>query len=152
MWYKKRCWQLIGGLEVLVMRAQAHTVSALNKSESHNRQARSILDTLGSSSAKRLANIPAAESVRQDILAQTIAYYEHFIDSSNSDPLLQSDVAHTRLEIARLTALSSDYDTAEQAYRSVLPSLSNTTASPQDLLLLVQILNEWALLPCFARG
>lgn len=161
------------------MRAQARTVAALNKSESHYRQARSILDTLGASSAKRLADIPAAESVRQDILAQTIGYYEQFIDSSNSDPLLRHDVARTRLEIARLTALSSDYDSADKAYHSAWQSLSHTTndrgnehrsfkrlentpslgdhrrglvATPaqltslQDLLLYIQVLNEWALL------
>lgn len=121
---------------VLVMRAQARTIAALNKSEDHYRQARSILDTLGASSAKRLADIPAADSVRQDILAQTIDYYEQFIASSVSDPLLRHDVARTRLEIASLTALSSDYDTASRAYRSALESLVHSNGDQTDSQLL----------------
>ncbi len=141
----------------LLMRGQASTNRALQQSEEHYRQARSIVDSLGSSVAQRLATIPEAESVRQQILSETIKYYEQFIADSNHDPRLSHDVLQTRLEIARLSALSGSYAQAESAYCGVLlpygleqqekgKGASSFSGSAAERLLCVQALNEWGLL------
>ena len=154
----------------LLFQAQARTAAAWQQSHKHYQQARQIVDNL-SSVARRLASIPAADSVRQEILTETIEYYEQFIADAARDPLLAHDVAQTRLEIARLTALSDGFAQADVAYQSVLapygldapmPSTPGqltaaasavSTAAPQEpvdsvaeVLLCAQALNEWGLL------
>ncbi len=158
----------------LLVRDQARTTAALQQSEKHYRQARSIVDSLGSSVAKRLAAIPEAEGLRQEILSETIQHYKQFIAASARDPRLHHDVARTRLERARLTAIGDSYANAELAYRSVLESFGfeklagETRGGTQvdnevshahsiehgvpfsgtidELLLCVQAFNEWGLL------
>jgi tetratricopeptide (TPR) repeat protein len=154
----------------LLMRANARRSAALQQSKEHYRQARSIVDTLGFSVAKRLASIPAAENVRQEVLDKTIEYYDQFIATSAQDPHLLHDVARTRLEIARLTSLSDTYAAAENAYWEVLKPFAGqlnleplraTSKAPvqnillaenlfsaaiAELLVCVQAINEWGLL------
>lgn len=162
------------GTSVLLLRAQARTTAALQKSEEHYRQARRIVDSLGSSVAKRLVSIPEAEGLRQEILAETIQHYQQFIAASADDPNLMHDVTRTQLEKARLTALADSYPNAELAYQAVLvtygldhvgiddpanSSLADESTethgsigairslnSSDELLLCAQALNEWGLL------
>ncbi len=162
------------GTSALLLRAHARTTAALQKSEEHYRQARNIVDSLGSSVAERLASIPEAKGLRQEILTETIQHYKQFIAASAADPNLMYDVARTRLEKARLTAIADSFDNAELAYQAVLatygldrvgiaePARSSpnnvlTSGLPgletvflnrnfEELLLCVQALNEWGLL------
>lgn len=162
------------GTSALLFRAQARTTAALQKSEEHYRQARNIVDSLGSSVAERLASIPEASGLRQEILTETIQHYKQFIAASAADPNLMHDVARTRLEKARLTAIADSFDNAELAYQAVLATYGldrigldeptrlapvNTFRSAPvgletsrmsrdftELLLCVQALNEWGLL------
>ncbi len=139
-----------------VTREQGKTIVAWKRAEQHYRQARHAVDTLGSSVAQRLSTIPAAASIRQDVLAETMSYYEQFIESSANDPSLASDVAKTRLETARLTSLIGAYSDADAAYRKAAESLASVVQQPQATMKLADVwtvrllharaLNEWALL------
>ncbi len=135
----------------ITMRAQSREIAALQRSDEHYRQAREIVDTLGSEIAQRLLEFPEAEALRRDVLASTIKYYEQFIDSSAKDHSLQYDVARTRLEIARLHSFSGNYAQADAAYRGTA-ELCRSRLDPHApdhkkfLPLYFQTLNGWALL------
>ncbi len=140
LWFCIVALSLITTVSVVVL--QSHTAAALRRSDELYRQARSIVDTLGFRSAKRLARIPEADRARQEILTETIRYYQQFIDDSADDPRLRRDVATTSLEIARLVAISHDFEKADAAYRQSVEQLRDAG----ETLLCVRALNEWALL------
>ena len=137
---------------VIVARQQAETKRLLILSDANYRTARHAVDTLGADVASRLITIPQASEVRQDILAETLSYYETFIADANDDPALIGDIAKTRLKIAQLIRSSgATYGESEAAYlRSIdaLRVLNHQSTDADAGTLLVQALNELAMLRC----
>lgn len=134
---------------VIVAREQTQTNRALGMAQANYLQARRAVDTLGADVAMRLATIPQAAEIRQEVLAETLAYYEAFIADANDDPALVMDVAKTRLRVAQLVRSSggsfADSDAAYAASILSLQSLPRSTSSEANALR-VQALNEWAML------
>lgn len=136
---------------ILLTREQSRTQLAKQLAEDNYHQARRSIDTLGANIAKRLTPVAGAAAIRQDILAETLKYYEQFIERSVSDPTLTHEVANTRLEIARLIATTGAFEKADQAYRSATAALrrAHGQAVPQETQLALNLacgLNEWAML------
>ena len=137
---------------IIVARQNAETERLLDLSQSNYKQARRAVDTLGADVANRLIAIPQATEVRQDVLAETLSYYETFIADANDDRALIGDVAKTRLKIAQLIrAGGAAYGESDAAYlRSIdaLRILNHQSTDPDAGVLLVQALNELAMLRC----
>ncbi len=67
-----------------------------------DRLARGTVDRLGAQMAELLADIPAASSVRQQLLRETLAYYQAFADQADDDETLTEDLAITYGKIGTL--------------------------------------------------
>nr|WP_233903483.1 serine/threonine-protein kinase [Stieleria maiorica] len=75
-------------------------------------EARDAVDRLGLRGAEQLANIPAADSVRRQLLIDTLDYYQRFAAGAMSDPQLREDLAVTLGKIGSLHAELGDSDNA----------------------------------------
>lgn len=133
---------------VLVIREQALTADALRIKDEHFRQARSAVDALAET-AFRLSEFPEAAAVRQDVLSETMRYYEKFIESNVDDRRFPLDVARTRHELARLVALAGRYTEADGILATASSQLAQLRGGPnsdQVGELFVRVSNERALL------
>ncbi|MEZ6137858.1 MAG: protein kinase [Pirellulaceae bacterium] len=102
----------------------------LTRREFSERLARGAVDRLGSQMAELLAEIPAAETVRRRLLAETLEYYQQFAASAGDAPGLQEDLAIT---YGKIGALSNELGYAHgiEALRKS-ESLYATLASKRD--------------------
>ena len=57
--------------------------------------AHDAFDQLGAKTAELLADLPAAEAVRRQLLLETIGFYEQFANQAHDDPSLRRDLAMT---------------------------------------------------------
>ncbi|MCC6512276.1 MAG: tetratricopeptide repeat protein, partial [Pirellulaceae bacterium] len=72
---------------------------------------RNLVEHWQKSLVHRLADIPGAEAIHAQMLAETIDYYQAFLQKSATDPNLASDIAAARAGLA--AALASYGDTAQ---------------------------------------
>ncbi len=143
------CVAALIGHSLLLEREQLRTQQALVQSERNYQNARRVIDTFGSSFANRLTIIPGTESVRREVLAESLAYYQAFIDDANQDPRLANDVAETRLKIARLISQIGNSEDADNAYHEAIQSLQAAQAKSQTSIIatnLYHALHEYAML------
>jgi tetratricopeptide (TPR) repeat protein/tRNA A-37 threonylcarbamoyl transferase component Bud32 len=105
------------------------------KAEHNYRQARDMLDLFGAQVAQRLANeVPGAEAVRKELLADMLRYYQRFCEDAAHDPDLQADLAVTFSKIAQLSEQLGEQADAERAYENALRILQRLVqAKPGDL-------------------
>lgn len=87
---------------VLVMRESREAELNLHRAEKNFYAARDVVDRFGAGLAERLTEVPGAESIRQDLLTETIAYYREFAEQAESNPQLRVDLA---LAYSKLGAL-----------------------------------------------
>ena len=77
-----------------------------------------MLDRFGARVNEWLASdMPGAEGVRQELLAEMLPYYRQFARESSADPSLQADLALTFTKIGHLSDQLGSLTEAEQAYR-----------------------------------
>ncbi|TWU48352.1 serine/threonine-protein kinase [Rubripirellula reticaptiva] len=74
--------------------------------------ARDAVDRLGSQMAELLSDIPAADSVRRQLLIETLDYYERFAAEVKSDPALREDLAITLGKTGALQSELGDHESA----------------------------------------
>ncbi|QDT07594.1 Serine/threonine-protein kinase PrkC [Rubripirellula lacrimiformis] len=84
-------------------------------------RARDAVDRLGSQMAELLSDIPAAESVRRQLLIETLDYYEQFAAEVDGHPKMRSDLAIT---LAKIGALQSELGESDKAIDSLTRSES----------------------------
>lgn len=140
---------VLGIVNVQIELEKRQTASALRTSDLNYRQLRSAVDTLGFRFAEQLTELPGTEALRREVLAATLGYYESFIASANADPRLASDVAHTKLKIARLIRTIGSVDEADIAYRDAVVAIRKANAAKPneaDALTLHRAINEWVVL------
>jgi hypothetical protein len=87
---------------VLIAREKARAEKNFNRAERYFRNSRDMLDQFGVKLSERLADVPGAAGVRQEILGETLQYYRDFMADVADDPGLRADVALTHGKIARL--------------------------------------------------
>ena len=124
------------------------TANALRSSDLISRDARNAVDTLGFQVAEQLSKRPGTEELGREVLAKTLGYYESFILSANTDPRLASDVAYTKLKIARLTRTIGSVDEMDIAYRDAVSTLRKINrAKPNTAIAMAlhRAINEWVL-------
>ncbi len=140
---------VLGIVNVRIELEKHQTASALRTSDLNYRQVRSAVDSLGFRVAEQLTEHPGTEELRREVLAVTLGYYELFIASANTDPRLASDVAHTKLKIARLIRTIGSVDEADIAYRAAVAALriANRDKPNVDIAMnLHRAISEWVVL------
>jgi serine/threonine protein kinase len=80
----------------------------------------SLLSSIGD---ERLANVPNASAVRQELLEKALTFYVDFLAAHPDDPRLASDVLRARLRSGRLQRLLGRFDEAETSFAIVLDEL-----------------------------
>ena len=87
---------------ILIAREQNATEAALSESRSNFersqdnfRQSREVLDHFGVLVADRLVGLPGTERLRNDVLLDTLRYYDRFVAQAGDDPTFQTDLAIT---------------------------------------------------------
>jgi serine/threonine protein kinase/tetratricopeptide (TPR) repeat protein len=93
------------------------------RAETGEQLARGAVDRLGSQMAELLADIPAAEPVRRELLRETLDYYEQFAAAADADPELRETLAVTygkigtlHTELGSMTAAIQALETSEQLF------------------------------------
>ncbi len=117
------CVLLLGIYNVRIDMEKQRTLEAFQSADANYRRARHVVDTFGLRFAGQLSEIPETEALRRELLGETLDYYQAFIVSANDDPRLVSDVAQTKLKIARLTRQLGDVSDADAAYSVAVSSL-----------------------------
>ncbi|QDU88197.1 Serine/threonine-protein kinase PrkC [Pirellulimonas nuda] len=116
----------------------------LARAETHYRQAREVVDRLGSGLADRLAELPAAAPLRQSVLADTLRYYREFIEQAKGDAMLRRELVETQLKAGVVAYRLGDYAAAETLCRDAssgaaeLVSAGGPNPSHADLALAAQ--------------
>ncbi len=132
--------------------ALAQTQKSLDESDAYFSQAREIVDHFGVDLAKQLASVPGAESVRQQILRDTLRYYRNFMAQAERNPSRQREVALTYMKLGRIAeqlnafqeAIES-YDRAESIWQSLDPDDPNRALNANLLGLMHYRLEHFAL-------
>jgi eukaryotic-like serine/threonine-protein kinase len=97
---------------VLVMRESREAEHNLRRAEKNFSAARNVVDRFGAGLAERLAEVPGADSIRQDLLTETIGYYREFVEQAEGDPQLRVDLA---LAYSKLGTLLEDRGSLTEA-------------------------------------
>jgi serine/threonine protein kinase/tetratricopeptide (TPR) repeat protein len=144
-----------GGM-IMLAQEQTRTSAALADSE-HNaqiaqenferadryfHQARSAVDQLGVQLSDRLVEIPGSESVRRDLLLDTLRYYHQFAADAGSDPALRQEtaLAHFKSAViaARLGAVSDaikEYESSQRVFEQLVSADPTRVEPPAQLAL-----------------
>ena len=105
---------------VLISQEKAQSEKNLARAERHFREAQSVVDRFGSQLAERLKDVPGADEVRRDLLAETQSYYENFVAEASADPTLRTELAQTQSKIGGLAAQIGTLDDAMAAQSKAL--------------------------------
>ncbi len=127
---------------LLIVRQQAETRRALllaeqnlKQAEESLRQAGIVVDHFGLFAAERLGEIPGTESLRRELLGDTLRYYRQFIQRAGQDPRLQTGLAVAYFKSAELLERLGDQSEALQSYEraaTVFHELSGHSAATDD--------------------
>jgi tetratricopeptide (TPR) repeat protein len=130
---------LVAGLAislVIVAGQRSQKDQALRVATARFRQAREMLDRFGARVNEGLASeVPGAEAVRKQLLAEMLPYYRQFASESAGDPALQADLAITFTKIGDLSEQLGSLADAEEAYssaRAIFVSLATTKTAPPE--------------------
>ncbi|MCA9240715.1 MAG: hypothetical protein KDA37_10965, partial [Planctomycetales bacterium] len=83
----------------------------------HYEQARRVVDHFGGKVADRLAELPGAESLRRDLLLDSLGYYQQFLNTAADDPRLSADMAATGFKSAAIAERLGDRAAAVDHYQ-----------------------------------
>ena len=92
----------------------------LRRAETHFRQLREVVDRFGIRHSGRLKDVPGGESLRREMLADTLDYYRGFIRDAGDDPTLQLDLAVAYSKSAGVMEQIGDKTEALDAYRQAI--------------------------------
>lgn len=105
-----------GGLILLAQETAAKN-AALARSEQNLKQAREVVDRFGMQFSELLRAIPGAERLRQELLVETVSYYDELAQQAADDLSLRDQVADAHLKVASVTAAIGANQEAINAYR-----------------------------------
>jgi hypothetical protein len=87
---------------VQINRARTRAEEDFARAERYLRQAQETVDRFGSQFAERLGHVPGAEQLQHDVLRETLAYYQKFVEQAGDNPQLRADLATTYGKIGML--------------------------------------------------
>jgi serine/threonine protein kinase len=88
------------------------------RAERYFQQARSAVDQFGVRISDRLVEIPGAESVRRELLIDTLRYYHQFAIDAGNDPALRQETALAHFKSATIAARLGAVNDAIKEYES----------------------------------
>jgi eukaryotic-like serine/threonine-protein kinase len=103
-------------------------------------QARSLLDRWNEKWLTHLSFIPAAHEARSAMLADTIQFYESFVDRAVDDPHLIRDLSTARLRLGQTYARVGDRKRATESLEAAISQWSKHPPSLED-----RQRREWAI-------
>lgn len=102
----------------LIAREKSRAEHNFERAQSSLRDAHEAVDTFGSRLADKLADVPGATLLRQQLLQETLSYYQRFAAQAEHDPALRSELAETYNKIAPLTEELGSIDDAIAAHQA----------------------------------
>jgi tetratricopeptide (TPR) repeat protein len=105
---------------VLIARERANTQRNFERAEENFRDAQEAVDRFGAQYAERLASVPGAAGVRREMLTDTLAYYQRFVQQAGDDRSLQADLAITHSKMGKLSDEVGSTDEAIASYEKAL--------------------------------
>jgi serine/threonine protein kinase/Flp pilus assembly protein TadD len=118
---------------LLIAGEQRKTAQNFALAEKRFRQAQETVQCLGTRIAERLANVPGAAPIRQDLLRQTLGYYRGFVEQAKDNPELRADFALTYQEIGTLSAeIGSSADAIDAQRQAIELFQELAAANPRD--------------------
>lgn len=128
---------------ILLANEKNKTEAALEQSRSHLaqsqenfQQARDVVDRFGIQLADQLQGTPGTERLRQQLLLETLNYYQGFMEKIGSEDDLQEQMAMTHLKAGVVTSKLGANGKAISEYRTaqrILTSLLETTPNDAEL-------------------
>jgi hypothetical protein len=110
----------IAGAHAKTKAALEETEASHARAERHFRQAREIVDRLGARLAEHLAHVEGAETVRAELLQDTLQYYHAFTEHAADDPDLQVDLAFTHFKTGKIHEQIGNRERALAEYQKAL--------------------------------
>lgn len=121
---------------MMIAAAHGRTKAALEESErnraraeTHFRQAREVVDRFGARLAEQLAGVPGAETVRSELLRDTLDYYRAFAEYAGGDETLRADLAFTYFKAGKITERIGSRAGALDEYRKAQAALEDLARS-----------------------
>ena len=114
---------------LLINRARTRAEHDYARAETYLRQAHETVDLFGSRLAERLGHVPGAEQVRREVLHETLAYYQKFIEQAADNPQLRADLATTYSKIGSLNDQMGLSKEAIAAHRQAVELLEQLAAA-----------------------
>ncbi len=108
---------------LLISREKSKAEQNYVRAEQNFREAREAVDQFGSHLAERLADVPGAETVRRDLLRDTLRYYGNFVAQARDNPTLRADLALTYSKIGTLSGEIGSNDEAVAAHEKAIQLL-----------------------------
>ncbi|TWT37663.1 Serine/threonine-protein kinase PrkC [Posidoniimonas corsicana] len=107
-------WIASAGRQTAEALRQSQASQAL--AEKHFEQARAVVDHFGGDLADRLSDIPGAETLRRELLSDTLGYYQRFLQSTPDDQSVASDMAATYFKSGAIAERLGETITARDFY------------------------------------
>ena len=102
------------------------------RAEDHYRQAREVVDRFGARLAEQLALVPGAESVRAELLRDTLGYYQDFTQHATDDPELQEDLAATYFKTGKIHEQIGQREQALAEYEKALAAFKQLAGTDSE--------------------
>jgi len=119
---------------VVIAGEQRKTAQNYALAEKRFREAQDTVERLGLRISDRLAKVPGAAQVRQDLLQQTRACLRDLADQEKDNPELRADLALTYSKIGKLSAeIGSGDDAIEADKRAIRLYEELARANPRDV-------------------
>ena len=134
---------------LMLARETADKEAALVRAEENLEQARVVVDRFGTHFSRQLERLPGSESIRKELLQDTLNYYKQFIANGQDNPDLQLELAMASFKAAEISRRLGRSEEAYDLFSSAsgrFAALDAGNGNPQHLQHRATCLNELGLL------
>ena len=86
------------------------------QAQANLKKAREAVDQMLVRVAGRLANVPHMEQVRRELLADSLRFYEAFLQEQGTDPEVRFETAMAHMQFGKMQRMLGEHRPAEQAF------------------------------------
>jgi eukaryotic-like serine/threonine-protein kinase len=122
-----KVWLANENLAIALTQTRAHEQLA----QANYWQCRNLLDQWNKTIVQDLADVPGADPMRSQMLADTITFYESFLARASQDPQLQEDIANAKLQLASAYHHAGRNDEAISHYQAILATVDSSPTPNQ---------------------
>ncbi|MEM6981035.1 MAG: serine/threonine-protein kinase, partial [Planctomycetota bacterium] len=128
---------ILSGVTAFALHKKMVADQNFDRAERNFKTFRTAIDRIGVRLGDELRGIPGAETVRRDMLLETLTYYQDFVEQSGYEPDFQYDLARAYSRMGELNEQVGQFADAVTAYQQAAgryATLANQL--PDDLLIL----------------